>query len=74
MTPVPRPSQSARTRMLTVVGVPTVVPSAASTCTVRATSPEPTAWIGTVTLACWWAGTRTVVVRGTRSRLLFETR
>ena len=25
MTPVPRPSQSARTRMLTVVGVPTVV-------------------------------------------------
>ena len=60
--------------MLTVVGVPTLVPSGASTCTVRATSPEPTAWIGTVTLACWWAGTRTVVVRGTRSRLLFETR
>ena len=28
MTPVPRPSQSARTRMLTVVGVPTVVDAA----------------------------------------------
>ena len=59
-TRVPTVSQLARTRVRIVIGVPTTVPSAASSSMDRSTSPLPTALIGTRTVVCPWAGTVTV--------------